>query len=97
MDFEIASGSFSLEFSHLKVYTTRPDTIFGVDFMVIAPEHELVPQITIEEQKAEVEKYLQYVNSRSERERMAEKDFRGFQRGVLHSSVQRKKNSCLDQ
>ncbi|MBS1621739.1 MAG: leucine--tRNA ligase, partial [Bacteroidetes bacterium] len=82
MDFEIASGSFSLEFSHLKVYTTRPDTIFGVDFMVIAPEHELVPQITIEEQKAEVEKYLQYVNSRSERERMAEKKISGVFSGA---------------
>jgi len=56
----------------LRVYTTRPDTIFGVDFMVIAPEHELVTKITTAEHKAAVEKYLDYVQSRSERERMAE-------------------------
>jgi len=57
---------------HITVYTTRPDTIFGVDFMVLAPEHELVSQITTTEQRAEVEKYLDYVQSRSERERLAE-------------------------
>lgn len=56
----------------LTVYTTRPDTIFGVDFMVVAPEHELVNQITTPEQKPEIEKYLDYVQSRSERERLAE-------------------------
>lgn len=56
----------------LRVYTTRPDTIFGVDFMVVAPEHELVASITTAENKAAVEKYLDYVQSRSERERMAE-------------------------
>jgi leucyl-tRNA synthetase len=54
------------------VYTTRPDTIFGVDFMVLAPEHELVSKITSPGQQAEVEKYLDYVQSRSERERLAE-------------------------
>jgi leucyl-tRNA synthetase len=56
----------------LTVFTTRPDTIFGVDFMVLAPEHELVKQITTAEQKEEVEKYLKYVESRSEIDRMAE-------------------------
>ena len=56
----------------ITVYTTRPDTIFGVDFMVLAPEHELVSQITTAEQKEEIEKYLEYVKSRSERERLAE-------------------------
>jgi leucyl-tRNA synthetase len=56
----------------LTVYTTRPDTIFGVDFMVLAPEHELVSQITSAEQQAAIEKYLDYVQSRSERERLAE-------------------------
>jgi leucyl-tRNA synthetase len=56
----------------IKVFTTRPDTIFGVDFMVLAPEHELVKQITTEAQKEEIEKYLKYVESRSEVERMAE-------------------------
>ncbi len=68
IDFAIDGG----EAPTLKVYTTRPDTIFGVDFMVIAPEHELVAQITTAEQKEEIEKYLTYVKSRSERERMAE-------------------------
>lgn len=61
----------------LRVYTTRPDTIFGVDFMVIAPEHELVQNITTPQQKEEVEKYVTYVKSRSERERMAEKRITG--------------------
>ena len=56
----------------VRVYTTRPDTIFGVDFMVIAPEHDLVEKITTPEQKEEIDKYLVYVKSRSERERMAE-------------------------
>lgn len=56
----------------IKVFTTRPDTIFGVDFMVLAPEHELVSNITTEAQLAEVEKYKEYVQSRSERERMSE-------------------------
>jgi len=54
------------------VFTTRPDTIFGVDFMVLAPEHELVKQITTDAQRDEVEKYLKYVESRSEVDRMAE-------------------------
>ncbi len=56
----------------VRVYTTRPDTIFGVDFMVLAPEHELVAQITTAEQKDAIEKYLHYVKSRSDRERQAE-------------------------
>ncbi|MBC7886517.1 MAG: leucine--tRNA ligase [Ferruginibacter sp.] len=56
----------------LRVYTTRPDTIFGVDFMVVAPEHELVKQITTAAQKREIDNYLTYVKSRSERERLAE-------------------------
>ncbi len=56
----------------LRVYTTRPDTIFGVDFMVVAPEHELVSLITADDQKEDIEKYLTYVKSRSERERLSE-------------------------
>lgn len=56
----------------LRVYTTRPDTIFGVDFMVLAPEHELVEEITTAKHKSEVDAYLTYVQSRSEVERMAE-------------------------
>ncbi|HMZ46028.1 MAG TPA: leucine--tRNA ligase [Chitinophagaceae bacterium] len=66
------------EFSDvIKVYTTRPDTIFGVDFMVIAPEHEMVETIISEEQKLYVEKYIAYVKSRSDRERQAEKNISG--------------------
>src|SRR6185312_8946898 len=61
----------------LAVFTTRPDTIFGVDFMVLAPEHDLVEQITTTDQKAAVEEYVEYVKSRSERERMAEKKISG--------------------
>ena len=56
----------------VKVYTTRPDTVFGVDFIVVAPEHELVLSITTADQKEEIEKYLTYVKSRSDRERQAE-------------------------
>ena len=54
------------------VFTTRPDTIFGVDFMVVAPEHEMVKDITSKAQHQEVEKYLKYVESRSEIDRMAD-------------------------
>ncbi|HKB44229.1 MAG TPA: DUF559 domain-containing protein, partial [Chitinophagaceae bacterium] len=66
----------------LKVYTTRPDTIFGVDFMVIAPEHELVDQIKTDEHKQAVDEYIAYVKSRSERERMAEKKITGVFTGA---------------
>ncbi len=61
----------------IEVFTTRPDTVFGVDFMVLAPELDLIADITTPEQQAEVEKYIQYVKSRSERERMAEKKISG--------------------
>jgi len=65
---------FDLPDHHLQVevYTTRPDTIFGATFMVLAPEHPLVEIITDASHKEEVEKYLEYVQSRSERERQAE-------------------------
>ncbi len=66
----------------LKAYTTRPDTIYGVDFMVIAPEHELVEQITTAEHGQAVEDYIAYVKSRSERERMAEKKISGVFTGA---------------
>lgn len=56
----------------IKVFTTRPDTLFGATFMVLAPEHELVEKITTPEQKAEVETYVQWAKNRSERERMTE-------------------------
>lgn len=66
-----------LDGASMLVYTTRPDTIFGVDFMVLAPEHELVDQIKSPEQAAVVDEYVAYVKSRSERERMAEKKITG--------------------
>ena len=56
----------------ITVFTTRPDTIFGVDFMVLAPEHELVDNITTVEQSNAIDEYRTYVKSRSERERMSE-------------------------
>ena len=56
----------------IEVFTTRPDTIFGATFMVLAPEHPFVAALTTAEQKEEVEAYLSYTNSRSERERMAD-------------------------
>lgn len=89
IDFEIASresstvsNALTTHGSRLRVYTTRPDTIFGVDFMVIAPEHELVEQITTAEHKTAVEEYIAYVKSRSERERMAEKKISGVFTGA---------------
>jgi leucyl-tRNA synthetase len=77
IQFSIFNSQFSIE-----VFTTRPDTIFGVDFMVIAPEHDLVNKITTDEHRAEVEKYLEYVKSRSERERMADKKITGVFSGA---------------
>jgi leucyl-tRNA synthetase len=56
----------------IEVFTTRPDTIFGVTFMTLAPEHELVAKITTPEQKAAVETYVEATAKRSERERMAD-------------------------
>lgn len=56
----------------IEVFTTRPDTIFGVSFMTLAPEHDLVSQITTPEQKAEVEAYIEATAKRSERDRMAD-------------------------
>ncbi|WPR72461.1 leucine--tRNA ligase [Flavobacterium sp. NG2] len=57
---------------NISVFTTRPDTIFGVTFMTLAPEHELVAKITTPEQKAAVEAYIEKTAKRSERERMAD-------------------------
>lgn len=67
-----ASVHFSID-GHseaIEVFTTRPDTIFGVTFMVMAPEHELVSKITTEAQRAEVEAYVEKSSRRSERDRM---------------------------
>jgi leucyl-tRNA synthetase len=74
MEFTVDSGQEAKgkEQFAIDVYTTRPDTIFGVDFLVLAPEHALVKDITTAEQKTAVEEYLTYVKSRSDRERQAE-------------------------
>jgi len=56
----------------IDVFTTRPDTIFGVTFMTLAPEHDLVAKITTSEQKEAVEAYIEKTSKRSERERMAD-------------------------
>ena len=61
----------------IEVYTTRPDTIFGVDFMVVAPELDLVQQIKTTDQTSAVDEYIAYVKSRSDVDRMAEKKITG--------------------
>lgn len=71
IEFEIVK-LFEWDISHLNIFTTRPDTIFGATFMVLAPEHELVAKITTPEHKADIEKYISYVKSRSERDRLSE-------------------------
>ena len=60
------------EGSGVRIFTTRPDTIFGATFLTLAPEHELVEKITTEEQKEAVAKYIETTSKRSERERMAD-------------------------
>ena len=67
VEFRIQNSEF-----RIPVFTTRPDTIFGVTFMTLAPEHELVSQITTQEQKTAVEAYVEATAKRSERERMAD-------------------------
>ncbi len=57
---------------YIEVFTTRPDTIFGVSFITLAPEHQLVKFITSPEQKQAVEEYIEATSKRSERERMAD-------------------------
>ena len=56
----------------ITIFTTRADTVFGATFMVLAPESDLVPQLTTPEQKEKVDEYLQYVKKKTERERIAE-------------------------
>jgi leucyl-tRNA synthetase len=56
----------------IEIFTTRPDTIFGTTFMVLAPESDLVPELTQENREKEVEDYLEQTKKRSERERMAD-------------------------
>ena len=62
---------------HFTIFTTRADTMFGVSFMVLAPESELVAELTSDAQKAEVEEYLAYVQKRTELERMSDRKVTG--------------------
>ena len=61
----------------ITIFTTRADTMFGVTFMVLAPESELVPELTTAKQKSEVEEYLAYVKKRTERDRMTDRKVTG--------------------
>ncbi|MBP6455512.1 MAG: leucine--tRNA ligase [Chitinophagaceae bacterium] len=67
IDFEIENST-----EKIKVFTTRPDTIFGVSFLVLAPEHELVNKITSESQKNDIATYVKTTSGKSERERLSE-------------------------
>ena len=65
--FKVADKDIDFE-----VFTTRADTLFGVTFMVLAPEHEMISQLTTDAQRKEVEEYVTWAKNRSERERMSE-------------------------
>ena len=67
LEFQLAGSDKKIE-----VFTTRPDTVFGVTFLTLAPEHELVNEITTDSQKQAIEEYVSYAKSRSERDRMTE-------------------------
>jgi len=72
MEFKVADSE-----KHFTIFTTRADTIFGVTFMVLAPESELVQELTTAEQKAAVDEYLAYVKKRTERERQMDHSVTG--------------------
>ncbi|MBO5538903.1 MAG: leucine--tRNA ligase [Prevotella sp.] len=74
MEFKVANNSSAKSFT---IFTTRADTIFGVTFMVLAPESELVAQLTTPEQQAAVDEYLAYVKKRTERERQMDHSVTG--------------------
>ncbi|WPO82366.1 leucine--tRNA ligase [Chryseobacterium sp. JJR-5R] len=65
-------GSEPAAINYIEVFTTRPDTIFGATFMVLAPEHPLVETITTAEQKAEVNEYIEETSKKTERDRMSD-------------------------
>lgn len=69
---ELSENSEDSENSYFTIFTTRADTIFGVTFMVLAPESELVDKLTTAEQRAAVDEYIAYVKKRTERERISD-------------------------
>ena len=69
---EVVFPLAQVEGQGVRIFTTRPDTLFGVTYLTLAPEHALVPLITTEEQRAEVEAYIAATAKRSERDRMAD-------------------------
>ncbi len=69
---EVLPAAAGEDLGGVEVFTTRPDTLFGATFMVLAPEHELIEKITTPKRKEEVEKYVSWAKNRSERERMTE-------------------------
>ena len=94
---------------HFTIFTTRADTMFGVTFMVLAPESDLVAELTTPEQKEEVEKYLDYVKKRTERDRQMDHKVTGVFSGsyainpftdekmfLCHQSVYRREDPHLD-
>lgn len=81
---EGAEVDFEVEGTHTRftVFTTRPDTIYGVSFMVLAPESDLVKEVTPPEQKAAVEEYLAATKRKTERERIADRRVTGVFSGA---------------
>lgn len=81
---EGAEVDFEVEGTHTRftVFTTRPDTIYGVSFMVLAPESDLVKEVTTPEQKAAVEEYLAATKRKTERERIADRRVTGVFSGA---------------
>ncbi len=88
VDFEMAVVDVDEqgEPTHIEVYTTRPDTSFGMTFVVLAPEHPLVPKLTTQKQKKQVEEFCQKVAGRSEIERLSEEGLPTKDRGVFTGS-----------
>lgn len=72
VQFKVQDSTFNIE-----IYTTRPDTIFGATFMVLAPEHPMVADITTDEYRAKVNEYIAYTQSKSDIDRQAEKEVSG--------------------
>ena len=70
--FRVPSSEFRVDEAEIEVFTTRPDTIFGATFMVLAPENPLVEKLTTPEQKSEVENYIEETSKKTERDRMAD-------------------------